>query len=241
MGPACRALHAQVVTDLACQRIQADEAWAFVYARRRNVPPDMKGSGAGDVWIWTALCADTKVVPAWHVGHRTWTDAVALYEMLNAAVPHKFELNTDGHNSYWAALTRLNEIPDYAKVIKTYATPSGLWDSRENKYQQPRLRSIDKVRVCGNPDVERASTSFAERMNLGIRMSVGKMARLSNKHAKRIAMLDAHMSIYYTHYNLCRAHQTLGGMTPAMVNRLTDHRWSAAELVEAAYATVASN
>lgn len=242
LGPACRRVHAQIVVDLACQKIQADEAWAFVYARKRNVPYKVRFTdyGAGDVWVWTALCADTKIVPAWHVGSRTRSDAFAMYRMLNKAVPHKFELNTDGHNSYWAALGILNELPDYAKVVKTYATPSGVWDSRGNKYQQPRLKRIDKIRVCGNPDTDKASTSYAERMNLGIRMSVGKMARLSNKHAKRIEMLDAHMSIYYTHFNLCRGHETLGGMTPAMANRLTDHKWSAAELVEAAYAT-ASN
>lgn len=236
LGPACRALHAQRIVGLTCGRIQADEAWSFCYAREKNVPPSKRGKlGFGDVWTWTAVDADTKIVPAWHVGRRSVDDASMLYLMLNRAVPGKFELNTDGLGSYWAALGVLNQMPDYARIIKKYATPSGIWDSRENKYKSPALVSVTRQQVCGAPDTPTASTSYVERMNLGLRMSIGKLARLSNKHAKRIEMLDHSVSIYYMHYNLCRPHQTLKGQTPAQENGLTDHRWTVEEMIEAAF------
>lgn len=233
LGPACRQLHDEKVRGLACKKIEGDEAWGFIYARAKNVPPHKRGDGSGDVWVWTTVDVETKIVPAWHVGRRDRGAAFDLFSMLRRAVPGRFELNTDGLNAYWSALSlwSAETVPDYARIVKSFATPSGQWSDRENRYQQPAIRSITKERICGNPDMARAGTSRVERMNLGLRMSQGKMARLSNKHAKRIEMLDHSMSVYYTHYNLCRPHSAIGGRTPAMANGLTDRCWTCADLI----------
>lgn len=237
-GPLCERLHRERVRGLACKKIECDEAWAFVYARAKNVPAHKKGDGSGDVWIWTALDPASKIIPAWTVGGRGRSEAFALLTMLRDAVPKRFELNTDGHNAYWSALGVLNAAKDandpgvdYARVVKKFQTPNERWNDRDNRYAQPALKSLTKERICGNPDMAHAGTSRSERMNLSLRMQNGKLSRLSNKFAKWVTMLAANLAIYYAYYNWCRPHLGIGGKTPAMENGLTDHRWTIAELL----------
>lgn len=241
MGPACERFHDDQVRGLSCERISADEAWAFNYCRAKNVkraraaPPE-----AGDVWLWTALCTQTKIVPTWLIGPRNATSAHAFLGDIGPRVEGRFELNTDGLPAYRAGVAPLVDQADFAQVIKTYATPSGTWNDRENRYQEPRLVSVHKHRVFGNPDLDSAQTSHSERLNLGIRMQGAKMRRLSNTHAKRIEMLRWSMAIYYTFYNWVRPHQTLGGSTPAVAQGIASRRMTFADLIEAAEATRAA-
>lgn len=236
MGPTCVAFHDERVRGLTCAKIQADEAWAFNYCRAKNVkhakaaPPE-----AGDVWIWTAICAESKIVPTWLIGARDAESACAFLGDLGPRIGGRFELNTDGLQAYRAGLVAVdvNQV-DYAQVVKQYATPNGRWNDRENRYQGPALRSITRKRIMGEPDTNRASTSFSERLNLGIRMQGAKMRRLSNTHAKRIEMLHHSMAIYYTFYNWVRPHQTLGGKTPAQVQGIASGRLQMADLVSMA-------
>jgi IS1 family transposase len=230
LAPACWRYHDEKVRGLSCEKIQADEAWAFNYCREKNVVRAKAApKAAGDVWVWTAICAQTKIVPTWYVGDRDSEAAWAFMGDLGHRIEGRFELNTDGLPAYRHGLMNANSSRiDYAQIVKTYATPSGVWNDRENRYQGPRLKSVRRRRIRGNPDVPAASTSFSERMNLGIRMQGAKMRRLSNTHAKRIEMLRNSMTIYYVFYNFCRPHQSLGGQTPAMAAGLTD-RWLTTE------------
>lgn len=232
IGPKCKRLHDERVRGLSCQKIQADEAWAFTYCRQKNVGrAKMAPAWSGDTWVWTAMCSTTKIVPAWVIGARNVRYGRVLIRDLASRITGPFEMNTDGLKAYGAALGFTPWPVDHAQVIKVYATPSGTWNDRENRYQAPALKSIRKERVWGNPDTENASTSFVERMNLGLRMQNQKLRRLTNGFAKRLEMLQHSMAIYYTFYNFCRPHQSLGGQTPAQVQGLTDRRWSVADLV----------
>jgi IS1 family transposase len=233
-GDACLRFHDAKVRGLKCRRVQADETWCFVGARAKHVRPERRGEW-GDTWLWASVCSTSKIVPAWYLGARDSQAASAFLCDLASRIDGRWELNTDGYRPYIngiaAAMDKVGRQIDYAAVIKSFATPNGRWNDRENRYAQPEVTSIRKVAICGDPDTETASTSFAERMNLGVRQHNRKMARLTNAHAKKREMLNYTLAISYWYYNWVRPHETLGGKTPAMANDLTDHRLSLADLV----------
>lgn len=236
LGTACLAYHDAHVRGVSCKRIQVDEIWSFVGAKDRNVPRDERGSGKrGDVWTWTAICADTKLVPSWYVGTRdaaaAWTFLLDLQERLT----HRVQLTSDGHNAYLEAVEKAfgwNGV-DYAMLVKIFGpAPEG-----ERRYSPPVIVRAEKEPIMGNPDPAHISTSFAERANLTMRMSMRRFTRLTNAFSKK---LDNHvhaLSLHFMHYNFCRPHMTLskaaGGVhtTPAMAAGLTDHVWKIDELV----------
>lgn len=213
-----------------CKRLQCDEIWSFCYAKERNVPADLKGKfGYGDVWTWTAICADTKLVPAWMVGDRNIATAEVFIDDLAKRLPHRVQLTTDGHKSYVEAIEGAFGVDvDYAMLIKLYGS-EGV-DSPERKYSPSECTGTRVVTVTGVPDAKHISTSFVERQNLTMRMGMRRFTRLSNGFSKKVENHMSAVSLHFMHYNFARIHKTLR-VTPAMEAGIADHVWSLEEIV----------
>jgi IS1 family transposase len=236
LGEACAGYQDRTLRDLPCTTLEVDEIWAYCYSKQKNVPDEHKGEyGYGDVWTWTALCADTKLVPSWLVGERTAEDAWCLMADLKNRLANRVQITTDGHQAYVAAvgLTFGNDV-DWAQLQKIYAA-----DRSEVRYSPPVCTGT-KVRVLkGNPDPSRISTSYVERQNLSMRMGMRRFTRLTNGFSKKVENLAHAVSLHYMHYNFARVHQSLTSTdengatvkrTPAMAAGVTDHVWTLREI-----------
>jgi IS1 family transposase len=233
-GTACSVHMDVTMRDLGCERIQVDEIWAFVGSKAKNVPEGKQGE-YGDWWTWVAIDADTKLVPSYRVGSRDLQDARAFVSDLAGRLANRVQLTTDGHNVYLNAIREAfkGEI-DYAQLIKIYSGTNWGYSPGECVGAVPN-------RVSGRPDPAHVSTSYVERQNLTMRMSMRRFTRLTNAFSKKVENLTAAVSLHFCHYNFCREHKSLGrGITPAMAAGVTDHKWTLAELIgllEAAEAT----
>jgi IS1 family transposase len=232
MGVVCSTFQDRVMRDLPCHRVQVDEIWSFCYAKNRNGPAEKRGTfGYGDVWTWVAIDADTKLVPSYLIGSREHHDAIRFIGDLAKRLRNRVQLTTDGHRAYLVAVRKAfgNDI-DYAQLIKLYGTDQD--PKKPDKRYSPGV-CIDAVptRVSGNPDPDHISTSYIERQNLTMRMSMRRFTRLTNAFSKKVENLAAAVSLHFMHYNFCRVHKSLNGQTPAMAAGLTDHVWKLAELV----------
>lgn len=227
LGTACSAFHNEHVRNIRTQRIQCDEIWSFVGAKERNVTPEQKAQGWGDIWTWTALDPDTKLMVSWFVGHRDATSAWWFMRDLCSRLISRVQLTTDGHYAYLTAVQNAfaDEI-DFAQLIKIYGQP------REGaaRYSPARFKAAQRAIVSGNPDPKHISTSHVERQNLTMRMGMRRFTRLTNGFSKKAEMHALNIALHFTHYNFCRVHQTLR-VTPAMEAGLSDHVWSIEELV----------
>lgn len=231
LGAACRDYQDKVFRNLTCKRIQCDEIWSFCYAKEKNVPKDHKGEfGYGDVYTWTALDADTKIVPSFLVGRRDAQYAYMFMLDLADRLKNRIQLTTDGHRAYLTAVEEAfgGDI-DYAMLVKTYGSPQSVTDQR--RYSPAECIGIEKLPICGNPDKKNISTSYVERQNLTMRMSMRRLTRLTNGFSKKVENLEAAMALYFMYYNFCRIHQTLR-VTPAMEAKVTDHVWSLEEIID---------
>ncbi len=235
VGVACLDYQRETLMNLPCTKIQADEVWSFVGCKERNVVPSEKGKGRGDAWTWTAICADTKLIPCWHIGRRDADAAAYFMEDLASRLANRVQLTTDGLNKYLVAVENAfgwNGI-DYAMLVKIYGEPL----EGRRRYSPPKLVGTNKMPVMGNPDAKNISTSFAERQNLTMRMNVRRLTRLTNGFSKKIENHAHAISLYFMHYNFCRKHETLtkaaGGIhtTPAMAAGVSDHVWKIEEIV----------
>jgi IS1 family transposase len=230
LGKACREYQDKVFHDLPCKNIQCDEIWSFCYAKEKNVPQDHKGDfGYGDVYTWTAIDADTKLIPSFLVGRRDAQYAQVFMLDLESRLKNRVQLTTDGHKAYLTAVEEAfaGEI-DYAMLVKTYGSPQSTTDQR--RYSPADCTGIEKLPICGKPDKKNISTSYVERQNLTMRMSMRRFTRLTNGFSKKIKNLAAAVSLYFMYYNFCRIHQTLR-VTPAMEAGITDHVWPLEEIV----------
>lgn len=213
---------------LPCTRLQCDEIWSFCYAKQKNVPEEMKGTfGFGDVWTWTAIDADTKLIPCWHVGRRSGADAAKFISDLASRLSRRVQLTTDSHRAYLQAVEgAFGAEIDYAMLHKLYsAEPSG----SETRYSPAKCCGIRKAKVIGDPNMAHVSTSYVERMNLQIRMSMRRFTRLTNAHSKKLENHKHALALFFMCYNFARIHQTLR-VTPAMEAGVTDHVWSLEEI-----------
>ncbi len=235
VGAVCSDYQRKTLVALPCKRLQCDEVWSFVGCKERKVPLDEKGRGRGDAWIWTAVCADTKLVPCWHVGGRDAGAAYLFMEDLASRLAHRVQITTDGHKAYLHAIEGAFgwDTVDYAMLVKLYG-PS-LEGPR--RYSPPQIRGTDTRWVMGNPDSKHVSTSYVERQNLTMRMNVRRLTRLTNGFSKKIENHRHALALHYMYYNFCRKHQTLtkgrGGIhtTPAMAAGVADHVWTLEEVV----------
>lgn len=235
VGQAATDYQDEVLRDLPCKVVEVDEIWAFCYAKNKNVPEEFKGTpGYGDVWTFTALCADTKLVPSWLVGERTSDDAYVFLSDLASRMVDRIQLSTDGFRGYESTVgSAFKQDVDWAQIQKIYpTTPRG----GQTKYS-PAVCTGTKVRVLkGDPDPDRISTSYVERQNLSMRMGMRRFTRLANGFSKKVDNLAAAVSLHYLHYNFARPHKTLSKgtrpTTPAMAAGVADHVWSLREIAE---------
>jgi IS1 family transposase len=219
----------RVLVNLPCKRIQVDEAWAFCYAKQKNVPTAKAApEGAGDIWTWVGLDADTKLVASFYVGDRDSEAAMIFMDDLAKRLANRVQLTSDGHKPYLEAVEgAFGGDIDYATLVKIYgAAPEG-----QRRYSPAICTGASKHRIEGNPDPKHVSTSFVERSNLSIRMGNRRMTRLTNAFSKKAENHAHMMAIYFMHYNFVRIHQTLK-ITPAMAAGVTKRLWEISDIVE---------
>ena len=230
LGQACQYFHDETVRGLSCKRIEVDEIWSFCYAKAKNVPIEKSCQlGVGDIWTWTAICADTKLVPCWVVGGRDAGYATAFMYDLASRLTERIQLTSDGYQPYLNAVPEAfgNDI-DYAMLVKMFREDRS--KNPERKYSPGKINGARKTAVIGSPDIEKVSTSYAERLNLTTRMSVRRFTRLTNAFSTKLFNLECAVALHFTQYNFCRKHQTLK-TTPAVAANVTDHVWPLEELV----------
>src|SRR3989454_3063922 len=235
VGAACEQYQDQALRNLKCKRIQCDEIWAFVYAKARNLPEKFAGSfGYGDVWTWTARDADSKLVPSWAVGRRDGFTAQAFIRDLAERLASRVQLTTDGHKVYLEAVEgAFGSNIDYAMLIKMYEGDSGKSAPAERRYSPAVCTGSRQQPITGDPDPAFVSTSFVERQNLTMRMSMRRFTRLRNAFSKKGENHKAMIALHYMHYNFGRIHKTLR-VTPAMEAGVADHIWSLDEIAKLA-------
>jgi IS1 family transposase len=229
VGTACAAYQDKTLRNLACKRVQCDEIWAFVYAKARNASPEMKAAGqAGDVWTWTAIDADTKLIASWMVGPRTLESAHVFIADLASRLANRVQLTTDGYKPYLNAVEgSFGGDIDYAMLVKLYGEPKG--SAPERRYSAGECCGTIKGTVCGSPAEKHVSTSFVERQNLTMRMSMRRFTRLTNAFSKKVENHAHAVALHFMYYNFGRIHKTLR-VSPAMEAGISDHLWSLEEI-----------
>jgi IS1 family transposase/lambda repressor-like predicted transcriptional regulator len=238
LGTACADFQDAALRNLDIHRVEADEIWAFCYAKAKNVPEDFIGTeGYGDVWTWVGIDADTKLVPSYLVGERTTEDCYEFMRDLRSRIKigNRIQLTTDGFGSYQPVVWGLwgNKI-DYAIVVKEYKGATG---EEARRYSPASCSSIQKHKISGQPDADLVSTSYVERQNLTMRMGMRRFTRLTNGFSKKVENHAHAVSLHFMHYNFGRPHQTLTKKygrptTPAMAAGVADHPWSLTQIAE---------
>ena len=228
LGRACDDYQRKTLVNLPCRRVQCDEIWSFCYAKQKNLPAKMRGkAGVGDVWTWTAIDADSKLAVSWLVGGRDSGYAHEFMQDIAGRLASRVQLTTDGHLAYIDAVEgAFGSDIDYSMLIKLYGS------ERPGEARYSPLKCIGTVKKCctGNPNPAHVSTSFVERQNLTMRMSMRRFTRLTNAFSKKVENLEAAVALHFMWYNFGRIHQTLR-ITPAMAAGVTDHVWELEEMI----------
>jgi IS1 family transposase len=240
-GRACAAYQDRMLRNLPCKRVQVDEIWSFVYVKSDNVA-DAKASPreAGDVWTWTAICADTKILVSWLVADRTTNSAVAFMDDLRSRLANRVQLTSDGHRPFLQAVdAAFGDDVDYAMLQKIYGSePQG-----EKRYSPAKRLGARKHPVTGEPDPKHISTSYVKRQNLTMRMHMRRFTHLTNAFSKKLENHACAIALHTMYYNFVRVHQTLR-VTRAMAAGVTDklcemsdvvamlEEWEAAQKIE---------
>jgi IS1 family transposase len=238
VGAHCKNAHDRHVRDVACKRVQMDEIWSFVASKEKNTSPEMKEEGHGDVWTWTALCQDSKLLVAFKVGDRDAPTCNEFVEDLEDRLSNRVQLTSDGLKLYlravedafgWAKV-------DYAQLVKVYGP--GQEPERTRRYSPPVYVTSQKVPIMGKPKTEDVTTSHVERQNLTMRMHMRRFTRLTNAFSKKVEYHLYAVALHAMFYNYVRPHQTLtkrrGGMptTPAMAAGLAARPWTVHDLLD---------
>ena len=227
-GNACAAFHDEKVRGVKAKRVQCDEIWSFCHAKAKNVPTAKAApEEAGDLWTWTALDADTKLIVSYLVGGRDAGYAHAFMEDVADRLTTRVQLTTDGHKAYLNAVEgAFGADVDYAMLVKVYGEPVGAL----GRYSPGECTGAEKKRVEGRPDPAHISTSYVERQNLTMRMQMRRFTRLTNGFSKK-GLPHYHMvSLYTVWYNFVRIHKTLKA-SPAMAAGVSETLWSMEDVV----------
>ncbi|MCP1738232.1 IS1 family transposase [Bradyrhizobium japonicum] len=227
-GLACAAFHDKTVRGVTAKAVQCDEIWSFSYAKQKNVKfAKAAPEAAGDVWTWTAIDADSKLIVSWHVGDRSQHTGIAFMGDLKARLANRVQLTTDGHKAYLKAVAAVDFDADYAVLSKIFATDY----AGAGRYSPPKCIGAVKQAILGNPDPELIKKSFAERQNLTMRVSMRRFTRLTNAFSKKLENHCHALALYFVFYNFCRVHKTLGA-APAMAAGLIDRVIKMTDVVE---------
>lgn len=235
LGAACAEYQDQMMRDLPCRATQCDEIWSFCYSKQEH-----RGTfGCGDIWTWTAICADTKLVPSWLVGRAHRGRRLDVMDDLKGWLAHRVQLTTDGHRSYLQAVGyTFGADIDFAMLHKIFGPAEG-HTQQERKYSPNVCTGIDVKVISGDPDEREISTSYVERQNLTMRMGMRRFRRLTNGFSKKVENLAHAVSLHYMHHNFARVHESLTiehedgartKQTPAMAAGVTGHVWTLREI-----------
>jgi IS1 family transposase len=228
LGKACACYHDEHVRNVSAKRIQCDEIWSFCYGKDKNISEDKRAEGAGSLWTWTALDADSKLIVSYLCGRRDAAWANLFMKDVASRLTTRVQITSDGHKAYVEAIEGAFGMEvDYAMLIKLYGTPS----SPDTRYSPGVCIGTETVMVKGNPNPRHVSTSYVERQNLTMRMSMRRFTRLTNAFSKKVENHEHMLAIYFMFYNYCRVHNTLR-VTPAMEAGLAHHVWMIEELVK---------
>ncbi|MCE9594992.1 MAG: IS1 family transposase [Planctomycetes bacterium] len=226
IGDACDDFTDRAVRNVRSTRVELDEMWGFIGGKQKT-----KKLGAnvyGDIWLWTCVCPDSKLVVSWLLGPRNHSSALWFVKDLSERIPGRVQITTDALAAYsWPIYSFFKDRADYAQVHKVFRAS----EVSPGRYSPPECVAQTKQSVRGQPDLELASTSHVERNNLGVRMGMKRYARLTNAHSKKLVYHAASTSLHFTYYNFARPNMGLGGKTPAQAAGLSDRRWTIADLV----------
>ena len=227
-GEAFSAYQDRVLRNLPCKLLQLDEIWAFCYAKHRNVMTAKAApEDAGDIWTWVAIDAETKLVPSWRVGDRSGETATEFVCDLSKRLANRVQVTSDGHRAYLEAVeTAFGADVDYAQLIKLY----GDAPNPKGRYSPAQIQGSKTFCCTGKPDPKHISTSYVERQNLTMRMSMRRFTRLTNGFSKKAENHMHSVAIHFMHYNFVRVHQSLR-ITPAMAAGVTPKLWSLTDMV----------
>jgi IS1 family transposase len=229
VGEVCANYQDHVFRNLRCKRLQLDEMWSWIYCKEKNRTEAIarKNPDAGDVWLWTAIDADSKLVPSWRLGQRDLATATDFVNDLAGRVKGKVQITTDALKTY------LNVIEDafggdcdYAQLHKIYGAPT----ENDTRYSPAVCIGCDMKTVSGTPDPKHVSTSFIERQNWTVRTKMRRYTRLSNGFSRKLENHAAATALNYFAYNFIQIHGTLR-TSPAQAAGVTDKLWDVNDLV----------
>ena len=235
LGEACREYQDRTLRGVTSKRVQCDEIWSFVGCKEKNISEGRREEeGIGDVWTWTAMDADSKLMICWHVDDRSPEAATDFVADLKERLANRVQLTTDGLKVYLTAVEGVfgSEV-DFAQLVKLYGNEPG----GEKRYSPAVCLGAEKTRIQGRPDPAHISTSYIKRQNLTMRMSMRRFTRLTNAFSKKLENHAAAVALHFMYYNFARPHQSLKeqpgvGRTPAMAAGVADHVWSVEEIVK---------
>jgi IS1 family transposase len=231
VGTACAAIMDTKMRDLPCHRIEVDEIWGFIGAKKKNVTAAHEGMNYGDIWTWIALDPDSKVIPSFLVGQRDMYHARAFIDDLASRLKYRVQLSSDALESYGGAVERgFGSNVDYGQIVKTYSV-THLTNEAAGRYSPAEVVKTERQVIQGAPDISLISTSHVEKQNHTLRMHCRRLSRLTNAFSKKLDNFKAAVALNFCYYNFCKAHGA-HKMTPAMAAGIERDYWTVEELVE---------
>jgi len=228
VGDACEKIMDDTMRDLPCRDIEIDEAWCFVGKKQRHVSVNDDPNAVGDFWTFVALDSETKLVPVYRVGKRDFITAQAFLFDLQSRLKNRIQLSSDKLKAYVDSVElAFGADVDYGQIVKSYEAEA----IGPGRYSPPKVVSVERQYITGNPDPSRICTSYVERQNLTMRMQMRRFTRLTNAFSKKLENMKAAVALHFAHYNFVRIHKTLR-VTPAMQAGISSRVWMLRELIE---------